>query len=178
MRIAKYLVILMMGLGLTSEAFASDAFLSQFKAGKWEGQVVNTVTPDFKGKKLSATTEVAGDTVKVKVVWDGATGQTGEEWKITPTQLIQTEYDASGKVIGTYAADARKGSTATGERTYDVHCANREAKECDNGIDPNNHWILKTDGARFDYVVRGLKDAANPASLGDRHFFQLKYLGQ
>lgn len=177
MSIAKYLVILMMSFGLISEAFASDAFLSQFKAGKWEGQVTNTVSPDLKGKKFSAMTEVAENAVTVKVKWDGATGQAGEEWKITPTQLIQTEYDASGKAIGTYAADLRKGTTA-GERTFDVHCANREAKECDNGIDPANHWILKTDGTQLDYVVRGLKDKNDPASLGERHFFQLKYLGQ
>ena len=177
MRIAKYLVILVISFGFVSGAFASDAFLSQFKAGKWEGQVMNSVTPDFKGKKFSAMTEVADSEVKVKVKWDNTAGQAGEEWKITPTQLIQTEYDASGKVIGTYAADLRQGATA-GERTFDIHCANREAKQCDNGVDPNNYWILKTDGTQLNYVTRGLRDANDPSSLGERHFFQLKYIGQ
>lgn len=175
MRSIKYLLTTVAVLGLAFSTQAADNFLAKFKPGKWEGKVVNSVSPDLKGKKVTATTNVKGDEVTVTVVTEGAKGGEKEVWKITPTKLIQTEYDEKGKAAGTYTANAKKSGMDT-ERTFEINCADRAAKKCDNNIDPNNSWTLKVEGEKFTYLVRGLKDKkALNSPVVDRHLFQFNY---
>lgn len=174
MKAIRFLTLTGLALTLAASAFAGDAYVAGFKAGAWEGKVAESVSAELKGKKIWATTTQAGDTVTVVVKWDGATGQEREEWKVTPTQLIQTEFNKDGKAVSTYGANARTGGTAR-EHVYDIHCEDRAAKKCDASIDPNNNWVLTHDADKFVYIVRGLKDKANPASLGERHRFEFKF---
>ncbi|OGQ05936.1 MAG: hypothetical protein A3F82_05595 [Deltaproteobacteria bacterium RIFCSPLOWO2_12_FULL_44_12] len=171
----KILLIIGVALGLGMSAQAADSYIAKFKPGKWEGKVVNSVSPDLKGKKFTGMTEVKGDEVIVTVVMEGAKGGEKEVWKITPTKLVQTEYDAAGKSVATYTANAKKGGTDA-EKTFEINCADRAAKKCDNNIDPNNTWTLKTEGQKFTYLVRGVKDKKEVNSpVVDRHLFQFNY---
>ena len=175
MRSIKLLAIagLLMGLGLSVNA--ADNYLANFKAGKWQGTVADSVSADLKGKKMTATTATMGDAVTVTVKTEGDTGQ--EVWKITPTQLVQTEYDATGKTLGTYTADLKKDTTTATTRTFEIHCADRAAGKCDNNINPKNNWVLTVAGGKFTYIVNGLKDKTNPNSYGQRHRFEFNYSG-
>ena len=166
----------LLGLALSASAQAADKFLANFKAGSWTGAVTESVSPALKGKKITATTETTADQVKIVVRVEGAAGQEREEWVVTPTKLTQTEYDAAGKSVATYAADVRTAQTNTA-RTYDIHCTNRTANQCDNNIDFHNHWALVASGHTFKYIVNGLKDKANPDSLGTRHIFEFAHKG-
>lgn len=167
-------------LGLSLNAMAADPYLANFKAGKWEGKVTNSVLDTLKGKAVTATTTASGEAVTVTMKVAGAQGQEREEWKITPTQLLQTEFDAAGKAVATYAADLRKGGTET-SRTFDVHCTDRAAKKCDQNIDPKFNWTLTADSkaGTFIYIVNGPQDKNNPESaVIERHRFELKNVGQ
>lgn len=174
MKSIKLLSIVGAVLGLAVGAKAADSYLANWKAGKWEGKVIESVDPSLKGKKVTATTMTAGDWVTVNVVWEGAKGQEKEVWKISPTSLVQTEYDAQGKTKATYTADIRKGGS-NNEKVFDVHCADKAAKKCDNNIDPANNWTIGVWDTKWSYVVKGLKDKSDPKSLGERHRFEFQW---
>ncbi|MBI4211751.1 MAG: hypothetical protein HY540_03855 [Deltaproteobacteria bacterium] len=164
-------------LGIAVGANAADPYLSKFQPGTWKGKVTESVSPELKGKMITATTATSPEAVTVTVKFDGAKGGEREEWKITNNKLIQTEYDASGKAVGTYAANLRQGSNDA-ERVFDINCTDKAAKKCDNNIDPNNNWVVSVNEGKFNYVVRGLKDKANPTSVGERHRFEFQYAGK
>lgn len=169
-------LLLGLALGFGLNANAADKFLANFKAGSWTGTVAESVAAELKGKKVTATTETTADQVKITVRVDGTKDQEREEWVATPTKLVQTEYDAAGKAVATYTANARTAYTNTA-RTYDINCTDRSANKCDNSIDRNNHWVLTASGNTFKYTVNGLRDKANPDSLGTRHVFEFTKAG-
>ncbi len=182
MRSMKILSIAAVLLGLGFNASAAEQNLPKFKEGKWKGTVIDSIDVNLKNKTVTATSEVVEkNKVKITVVTEGAKGYAKEEWIITPKELIQTEYKSNGKVDATYKADYRlnkKGNIKSEELTYDIHCANKQAKKCDNNIDPNNSWTIKAKGNKLTYVVHGLKNKKDPASLGDRHVFEFQYAGR
>lgn len=172
----KKMSISLLGLALvfSFNAKAADKFLSNFKAGNWTGTVTESVSPDLKGKKITATTETTADQVKIVTRVEGAQGQEREEWVITQTKLTQAEFDAAGKAVGApYTANAKPAQTDTA-RTFEINCADRKANQCDNGIDYRNNWSLVANANTFKYIVTGLRDKAKPDSLGTRHVFEFK----
>ena len=167
------LAALLLALGLSFSVKAADPYTSKFQAGKWNGVVKSSVLPDLKGQKFTATTSVKGDAVTITVVMATAKGQEKEVWKIRGNQLIQTEYDAKGNVVGKpYKAVAAKGSDT--EKTFNISCKNKPANKCDNNIDANNSWTIKVGEKKITYTVNGLKDKSNPKSFGQRHKFEMK----
>lgn len=170
MRSIKYLTVIVLALVFSGAAKAEDTWLSKFAAGAWEGRVANSVSEGLNGKKFNATVVPSSEGVLITTKLEGANGAEREEWKLTPTQLIQTEYDAEGKAVTTYTADRRVGS----ENIYDIRCEDRAANKCDAGIDKNNHWVLDVQGNTFTYIVRGLTNKEDPTSVGERHRFVFK----
>lgn len=165
-------------LALSVSAFAADPFLANLKAGSWTGTVAESVSPALKGKKFTATTETTGDQVKITVRVDGAQGEEREEWVVTPTKLVQSEFDAIGKMVGApYTANTKSAQTNTA-RTYEINCTDRATNQCDNGIDFRNKWSLVASGNTLKYIVTGLRDKAKPDSLGTRHVFEFTQAGK
>ena len=177
MKTLKLMFVAALLMGLSHSAKAADKFLSNFKAGNWTGTVADSVSADLKGKKITATTEATADQVKIVTRVEGAKGQEREEWVLTPTKLVQTEFDAAGKAVGaSYTANAKSAQTDSA-RTFDINCADRTAGKCDNGIDFHNNWSLVASGNTFKYIVTGLRDKTKPDSLGTRHVFEFNYAG-
>lgn len=175
MKTWKYITMGGLLLGLSLPVLAADTYTTGFEEGSWEGRIVESVAETLKGKAVWATTKREGEVVTVTVKFDGATGAEKEVWSITPSSLVQTEYNKNGKSVSTYRANARQ-QGGVRERVFDIHCDDRVTKKCDADIDPNNNWVLSHDIGKFVYIVRGLKDKANPASLGERHHFEFRLI--
>lgn len=175
MKTWKYIAMAGLLLGFSLPVVAADTYTTGFEEGSWEGRIVESVIEGLKGKAVWATTKREGETVTVTVKFDGASGAEKEVWTITPASLVQTEYGKDGKVVSTYRANTRQ-QEGTRERVFDIHCDDRMTKKCDADIDPNNNWILSHDIGKLVYIVRGLKDKANPASLGERHRFEFRLI--
>lgn len=171
-------LMLVVALAVTSSAFAATPVLTNLKPGNFAG-TFKSVSKALDGKQGALTvTKTATGTLMTSTV-AGAPGQEREEWLVQGDTLKQTEYDAAGKAVKTYAAKivATKPATA-GEATFAINCTDAAKNVCDGNIDFRNAWTVGATGDTVTYTVWGVatpEDRANPkAAPIKRHEFSYR----
>lgn len=91
-----------------------------------------------------------------------------EEWLVQGAELVQKEYDASGRGVTTFkgevTADRPLGSA---EATFSVACTDRTKNQCANGLDARSARTLTIKGKELVYTAWGVAkplDRSNPAA--------------
>ncbi len=172
-------LMLVVALAVTSSAFAATPILTDMKAGKFSGTLKSYVSKAIDGKKGELTVAKTGEGTLLTFKVEGAQGNEREEWLLQGDELVQREFDASGKMTRNYTAKITTTKPATaGEATFAIHCQDAAKNVCDGGIDSRNAWTISSNGDSVTYTVWGVEkaeDRNNPkANVIKRHEFSFR----
>ncbi len=172
-------LMLAVALMVTSSAFASTPILSNLKPGNFNGTLKSYVSKAIDGKQgtLTVAKTEQGALMTFKVA--GAQGSEREEWLLQGDQLVQREFDATGKMVKSYTAKITTTKPATaGEATFAINCTDAAKNVCEGGIDSRNAWTVSSTGDTVTYTVWGVEkpeDRTNPkAAVIKRHEFTFR----
>jgi len=133
--------------------------------GMYNGQL-QSVLIDLNRKEGVLTVEKNGEKCIMNFKTEGAS----EVWELNGKNLIQKEFDNSGKIVQQYSA------TLEGDK-FVINCKDRTKNECDGGIDSRNYWQLVTTPSEVIYAVYGVssdyRNDPNAVAM-KRHEFTFK----
>lgn len=136
---------------------ADDTILGDLKPGAYQAADAATRTLTIQRTANGVVCTLADANSKAR-----------EEWLVQGAEMVQKEYDASGRVVTTFKGEVTPDRPlGSAEATFAVACTDRTKNQCTNGLDARTARTLMIKGKDLVYTVWGLEkpmDRSNPTA--------------